>query len=144
MNTSPTIRGTCHCGAVTWNHDGLPESVTVCNCTLCRRTGALWAYDYDDEGIRVMAAPGALGAYSWGDKSLAVHFCTTCSNVSHWRALTPDAAGRVRIAVNMRLADPDQVGAIPLKLFDGFASWTSLPPDGRCIADLWFQAPRLP
>jgi len=116
----------------------MPESVTVCNCTLCRRSGALWAYDYDGEGIRIIDAPGTLGAYSWGDRSLAVHFCTTCGNVTHWRAVLPHADGRMRIAVNMRLADPAVVGAIPLQLFDGFANWEDLPRDGRCITDLWF------
>jgi len=31
------IRGTCHCGAVEWRFEGIPESATACNCTVCRR-----------------------------------------------------------------------------------------------------------
>ena len=45
------LHGTCHCGSVTWQFDGMPESVTACNCTVCRRYGTLWAYDFENEGI---------------------------------------------------------------------------------------------
>jgi hypothetical protein len=46
------IKGSCHCGALSWSFDGMPESVTACNCTLCRRYGALWIYDFEGERIR--------------------------------------------------------------------------------------------
>jgi hypothetical protein len=29
------LEGSCHCGAVQWRFDGMPESVTACNCTVC-------------------------------------------------------------------------------------------------------------
>jgi hypothetical protein len=47
------IEGSCHCGAVRWSFDGVPDAATACNCTVCRRYGVLWAYDYENEGIRV-------------------------------------------------------------------------------------------
>jgi hypothetical protein len=47
------LNGTCHCGAVNWSLDGDPSSITACNCTLCRRYGALSAYDYEGERIRI-------------------------------------------------------------------------------------------
>ena len=47
------IEGSCHCGAVHWTFEGQPDGATACNCTVCRRYGALWAYDYDGEGIKV-------------------------------------------------------------------------------------------
>ena len=31
----------------------MPESATACNCTACRRFGALWAYEFEGEGIDV-------------------------------------------------------------------------------------------
>src|SRR5262249_39749528 len=45
----PMIEGSCHCGAVRWTFEGVPESATACNCTACRRYGVLWAYDYEGE-----------------------------------------------------------------------------------------------
>ena len=47
------LEGSCHCGAVRWLLQPMPASVTACNCTVCRRYGTLWAYDYVDAGIRV-------------------------------------------------------------------------------------------
>jgi hypothetical protein len=47
------IEGSCHCGAVRWSFEGVPEAATACNCTVCRRYGTLWAYDYEAEGIKV-------------------------------------------------------------------------------------------
>jgi hypothetical protein len=47
------IEGSCHCGNVRWRLDGTPESATSCNCTVCRRYGALWAYGHEDVDIRV-------------------------------------------------------------------------------------------
>jgi hypothetical protein len=43
------LRGSCHCGAVSWTLAGDPGRATICNCTLCRRYGVLWAYDYENE-----------------------------------------------------------------------------------------------
>jgi hypothetical protein len=138
MNTKAVIRGSCHCGAVIWDFAGMPADVTVCNCTLCRRTGAVWAYGYADEDIVVRSAPEAEGVYVQGDRMLGVHFCRHCGNVSHWLSLEPESDGRLRMAVNLRLAEPGQVRPIPLKRFDGFDTWTSTPAEGRCMADLWF------
>ena len=38
------IRASCHCGAVVMEADSQPRSVTACNCSICRRYAALWAY----------------------------------------------------------------------------------------------------
>jgi hypothetical protein len=34
------LNGTCHCGALSWNLEGDPGSITACNCTLCREVRA--------------------------------------------------------------------------------------------------------
>jgi hypothetical protein len=128
------IQGSCLCGAVEWRFDGLPESATACNCTACRRYGVLWAYDYEGDGIRVS---GPTTAYARAD-SLAFHFCPTCGCLAYWRALQPNAEGRRRIAVNLRLTDPEPIARVPIEHFDGFASFEDLGQDGRCVADYWF------
>ena len=132
------LEGSCHCGAVRWRFHGTPESATACNCSICRRYGTLWAYDYDGEGIETQTEPGALARYSWGPRHIDFCFCARCGCVSHWRGRAPDGDGRTRIAVNLRLAEPETVAAIPLQQFDGLVSFDDLPRDGRCVADLWF------
>ena len=127
------IEGSCHCGAVRWRFEGVPESATACNCTVCRRYGTLWAYDYQDEGVSVS---GPTAVYVRG-KLLGFHFCPTCGCVAYWRAFAPDADGRRRLAVNLRLAEPESVGAIVIDHFDGLQTFEDLPRDGRCVADYW-------
>lgn len=132
------ISGACHCGAVSFTLADRPEAVTACNCTLCRRYGTLWAYDFDGHGIRITADPKALGVYRRYKATIGFHFCKTCACVTHWRALSPGADGRRRIAVNLRMAAPEAVAALPLQQFDGLTIWQDLPPDGRCVSDIWF------
>lgn len=133
-DTAPSsIGGSCLCGAVTWEFDGFPESATACNCTACRRYGALWAYDYESEGIRVA---GATAAYVRGD-SLEFHFCPTCGNLAFWRGRQLNREGRRRMAVNLRLTEPGPIAHVPIDHFDGLDKWEDLPGDGRCIRDHW-------
>jgi hypothetical protein len=128
------IEGACLCGAVRWSFAGVPKSATACNCTACRRYGALWAYDYENGLIEIS---GPTRAYIRG-RGLGFHFCTDCGCVTHWRALAPGKDGRRRIAVNLRLAEPDAVGAVAMDHFDGLVSFDDLGRDGRCVADMWF------
>lgn len=128
------IEGTCHCGSVRWQFEAVPDGATACNCTLCRRYGVLWAYDYEDEGIRVS---GATLAYVRG-KTIEFHFCPSCGCVAFWRAQHQDGEGRRRIAVNLRLAEPAAVANIPIDHFDGLNTFEDLARDGRCVADYWF------
>ena len=129
------IEGACLCGAVRWSFDGTPERATACNCMACRRYGALWAYDFDGERIRVA---GETKPYVRGKKVLAFHFCPSCGCVAFWRAEMLDEQGRRHIAVNLRLAEPNAVADIPIEHFDGLDTFGPLPPDGRCVRDLWF------
>lgn len=128
------IEGSCHCGAVHWTFAGEPDVATACNCTVCRRYGVLWAYDYEGEGI---AASGETRAYIRGE-AIEFHFCPACGCVAFWRGRRVDNKGRRRIAVNLRLAEPEAVARIPIDHFDGFDTFTDLPRDGRCVADYWF------
>lgn len=130
--------GTCHCGACQWRMDGDPGPATACNCTLCRRIGALWAYDYEGERIHIQ---GPTRAYARRDATapvLEIHFCPTCSNVICWRGLHVDEDGRRRMAVNLRLAAPEAVADLPIDHFDGLVSFEDVPRDGRCVRDMWF------
>jgi hypothetical protein len=128
------LKGSCHCGAVHWELDALPESVTACNCTVCRRYGVLWAYDYENEGIRVF---GHTKSYVRG-RAISFHFCPECGCVAFWRAQKLDDVGRRRIAVNVRLTETDAIAHLPIDHFDGLDTFDDLPRDGRCVSDLWF------
>lgn len=129
--------GSCHCGKAGWTLEGDPGSITACNCTLCRRYGALWAYDYEGERVSVT---GPTASYARVEKqpSLEILFCPSCANVLSWRGLRLQKDGRRRMAVNLRLAPPDLVADLPIDHFDGLDTFEDLPSDGRCVRDLWF------
>lgn len=132
------LTGSCHCGQARWSFAGEPGLVKACNCTLCRRYGAIWAYDYEGERI---AVEGPRASYVRADEpepSLEILSCPACAGVLAWRGLRLDDQGRRRMAVNLRLADPAAVAGLPVTRFDGLDSFESLPDDGRCVRDLWF------
>ncbi len=127
------IRGSCHCGAVQWQFAGTPESATACNCTICRRYGALWAYGFDGEEIDISGP-----TQTYLPRTTGFHFCSVCGCVAYWREPEPGPKGRRVVAVNLRLAEPDDVAQIPVDHIDGLRNFEKLPRDGRCIADHWF------
>ena len=129
------IEGSCHCGKVRWQFDGVPERATACSCTLCRRSGALWAHDWEDEAISVS---GETRVYLQGDREIGLHFCGDCGSIVYTRTLAPNADGRRRMAVNLRMAEPEAVAAVPIRRFDGFGAWEEVPADGRTVGDVWF------
>ena len=80
---------------------------------------------------------GPTKAYVRG-KALGFHFCPECGCVAYWRALETNQEGRRRIAVNLRLAEPELVATVPIDHFDGLDKFEDLPRDGRCVRDYWF------
>jgi hypothetical protein len=132
------LTGFCHCGAAHWTLEGDPGPATACNCTLCRRYGTLWAYDYEGERIAIFGPTTSYSRAGKTDPSLEICFCPTCGCVLCWRGLRLDSERRRRIAVNLRLADPEAVADLPIDHFDGLDRFDDLPRDGRCVRDLWF------
>lgn len=130
--------GSCHCGNVKWKHNGPVESVTACNCSICRRYGSIWAYGYFSQNVTVS---GETTAYRHAKKISGFHFCPNCGCLCYYLVNENylDTEGRRKIAVNMRMSqDPKQIMQLPIDHFDGADTWSDLPSDGRCIKDLWF------
>jgi hypothetical protein len=115
------IEASCHCGAVRLQIATPPETLTDCNCSICRRLGVLWAY-YAPHQVAIIAEPGEIGAYRWGDKSLAFHHCRSCGCTTHWAPLPHRDQGRM--GVNARLMDPAVLAAARVRRLDGAGSET--------------------
>lgn len=132
------LEGSCHCGGANWTLEGDPGSITICNCSLCRRYGALWAYDFLPGRIIIEGQVKSYVRVGKADPALEILFCPACAAVVAWRGMRQEEDGRRRVAVNIRLAQPDQVGDLPIDRFDGLDSFDDLPSDGRCVRDFWF------
>jgi hypothetical protein len=107
------IESSCHCGAVRLEIETPPQTVTDCNCSICRRYGVLWAY-YSPKQVRI--GSGATDVYMWDDRSIEFHRCKTCGCVTHW---APVDKGRDRMGVNARLMAPEVLAAARVRRLDG-------------------------
>ena len=56
----------CHCGNVSLEANEPPETVTSCNCSICYRIGATWAY-YTKEQVAINGI-NKTKVYLWGQK----------------------------------------------------------------------------
>ena len=117
------LTGSCHCGAVHIEVAHKPESLTECNCSICHRYGARWAY-YTRSTARVICSPEAETAYVWGDRTIEFYHCSTCGSLTHWESVEklPDS----RMGVNTRIMQQDQLADVPVRKLDGASTWEYL------------------
>jgi hypothetical protein len=114
---------TCHCGLVRIHVRQLPRTLTRCNCSICRRYGALWAY-YKPSSVRIEAPQGGLSKYSWNQKVRYYHRCGRCGCVTHYTYRKKRAWNIVAVnAVNFELA---AIAGARVRNLDGASTWKYL------------------
>lgn len=106
------IKAACHCGAVRFEIAEAPTWVLDCNCTICRRYGALWSYYHGTDQAKLVTKPSrdATATYLWGDKAIGFYHCRICGCITHMAAV--DAEPPVIFGVNARMMvglDPARV-----------------------------------
>ena len=69
LEADRALQGSCHCGAVRLTLPSAPEKATSCNCSLCRRSGAIFGY-YEFGTVSVQGHPENTQEYIWGDRTL--------------------------------------------------------------------------
>ena len=75
---------TCHCGAIELQvklTDGL-NTARRCDCSFCRRRGAIAATAPLD-GVKVVKGAETLTLYQWGTGTAKHYFCSVCGNYTH-------------------------------------------------------------
>jgi hypothetical protein len=97
--------------------------MTMCNCSLCRRYGVLWAY-YALAEVVVDGHPQHTETYSWGPRELHFVRCRHCGCVLQWRPIVP--ATDDRCGVNLRNFDPALLPHVRLRRLDGADTWQYL------------------
>ena len=97
------IRAACHCGAVRFEIAEPPEWVLDCNCTLCRRYGALWSYYHPPDHAKLLLKPdpAATEIYLWADRALAFHRCKICGCATHFAVAADGSAEREQWLANL-------------------------------------------
>lgn len=84
MEQMTTATGSCHCGAVVFEVDldeGL-QNLRRCNCSLCRRKGAIMA-GVPVTRLRVVKGEDQLALYQWNERIARHYFCKVCGIYTH-------------------------------------------------------------
>ena len=117
------LHASCHCGAVRLQIARKPRRLIDCNCSICRRYGALWTY-YTKKTLRIIREPDAVFAYVWGHGTIAFYHCKSCGCLTHWEKVRKSANSR--IGMNARMMEPEDIAGIRVRKLDGALTWKYL------------------
>lgn len=115
--------GSCHCGLVQLTLLSKPNHAISCNCSICRRLGAIWAI-YDHSAVSFKGHPEHTQAYEWGRKTILTYRCRVCGCVSHWES-APDQP-RSECGVNLNNFEAGPMSDVLIRRFDGADTWQYL------------------
>jgi hypothetical protein len=105
-----TYEGSCHCGRVRFQVDADLDHVRVCDCSICRRRGAL-NHRVDAEDFRLLTPLDDLRLYMFNTHVAKDYFCPTCGILPFRRPRTaPD-----KWTINVRCLEDVDVDSIPIK-----------------------------
>lgn len=117
------LKGSCHCGAVKIEISQLPREATRCNCSVCRRYAATWAY-FTEQTVEVSYGSTPAEAYCWGDQLIDFLHCTQCGCITHYKSTAKAKSDRV--AVNLNMFPEEAVAEVTVRHFDGAETWKYL------------------
>jgi hypothetical protein len=107
-------QGSCHCGRVTFELKAKLGVVMDCNCSICRRRGALW-HGASDASLRITSDEKHLRLYQFGTMTAKHYFCGTCGIHPFVRPrLDPSRWG-----VNVRCIPEVDLSSLRVIRFDG-------------------------
>ncbi|MCX4163304.1 MULTISPECIES: GFA family protein [Paraburkholderia] len=72
------LLGSCHCGAVKFEVRTAVTPATRCNCSLCRRKGAMMSPLVDADHLSVLSGSEALTLYQFNTHVARHYFCRHC------------------------------------------------------------------
>ncbi|MET0319146.1 MAG: GFA family protein [Duganella sp.] len=124
-----TYRGSCHCGAVTFEADiDLSQGTLRCNCSICFKA-RFWLAIVQPPAFRLLSGQDDLTLYQFATKRDQHLFCRHCG-------IRPFGIGRSPrwgefYAVNVTCLDdvtPEELARAPITYLDGKNDEWRLPP----------------
>jgi hypothetical protein len=107
-------RASCHCGAVELEisfERGL-ENLRRCDCSLCRRKGAVMA-SVPLAALKVVKGGDQLACYRWNTMVAEHYFCRTCGIYTHHRRRSDPRQYGINIGC-VEGVDPFAYGEVPI------------------------------
>ena len=114
MELKPTHAMTCHCGGVEIEVD-LPDGLRQlrrCNCSMCRRRGAVVASVNLDQ-LRIKQGADKLSLYQFNTMTAEHYFCSVCGIYTHHRRRSNTREYGINIAC-LDGINPYELGSIPV------------------------------
>jgi hypothetical protein len=103
-------KGSCHCGKVQFEVDLELDHVRVCDCSLCRKRGAL-NYRVEEADLRIITPLEEMTLYQWHTKTAKDYFCPCCGILPFRRPRTAPELW----TVNVRCLDGVDPNSIPIE-----------------------------
>lgn len=114
-------KGSCHCGAVKFEVQSTLSPALRCNCSLCRRKGAVMAA-VDPKHFKLLSGENSLSLYQFNTRAAKHYFCKVCGIYTFHRPRTNPDIYRVNVGC-LEGVDPF---SLEVGLNDG-ASLSSIP-----------------
>jgi hypothetical protein len=105
-----THQGSCHCGAVRFEVDADIDHVRVCDCSICRRRGAL-IHRVPLGDLRMLTPMEDMSLYTFHTHTARDWFCPTCGILPFRKPRTADDVW----GVNVRCLEGVDLDAISIK-----------------------------
>lgn len=102
--------GSCHCGRVRFRVEAELDHVRVCDCSICRRRGAL-LHRVEGEALELLTPLEDLTTYRFHTHQATDYFCPTCGILPFRRPRTAPHLW----SVNIRCLEDVDFDAIPVE-----------------------------
>ena len=116
MADAKTYSGSCHCGAVAFNVELDLDGALKCNCSICSKLGAVWAFAPKAK-FKLPSGETKQSDYQFGKKHLHHRFCTACGVESYAEGTAPD--GTASVGINLRSIEAIDVERLNPHPWDG-------------------------
>ena len=111
-----TYTGGCQCGKVRYEAQAEIDEVITCNCSRCRKLGALLAAVARSD-FKLLSGENDLIDYQFNKRTIHHPFCKICGIESYAYGKGP--GGKEMVMLNVRCLDGVDADQLKVKKFDG-------------------------
>jgi hypothetical protein len=128
--TTTTLRGSCHCGAVRYRVEtDVSRGGSRCNCSICTKLGAFGGM-VKPEAFELLSDESELGQYRWGSRPMSTrYFCKACGTHCYGRGHLAELGGDF-VSFSYNTVDDLELSEIKVVYWDGrHDNWHAGPSD---------------
>jgi hypothetical protein len=108
--------GSCHCGNIAFQLEGVLSGAMACNCSICQRKGSLmWFVPL--EHLKLLTPDENASTYTFNKHVIKHRFCKHCGILPFGEGT--DAKGVATAAINLRCLEDFEFEKVPVHHYDG-------------------------